>query len=285
MAVVVALATCFIRRLTPAVIGGTIIQAAMYKLFKRTHHPGTFEIQMAGACDPGRSRDHNEDAISIQEDDGRGYYLAVVCDGMGGHNAGEVASAVAIQTISKYLSENFGKVGNDVLLEAAFAMASDAIDAQAELNPDARGMGCTCVMVMGVRDHIWVAWAGDSRCYQVREGELSQLSTDHTVVQELVEQNLITPEQAAVHPYRGRISRCLGHGKNKGNPTIREFPFPLGTNVMLCSDGLSDVLRDEEITALVGQRDVRSSARRLIEAANGAGGPDNISAIIMRRVV
>ncbi|EDM79812.1 protein serin-threonin phosphatase [Plesiocystis pacifica SIR-1] len=257
----------------------------MYKLFKRTHTPGSFEIQMAGACDPGRARDHNEDAIAIQEDDGRGYYLALVCDGMGGHNAGEVASAVAVATISTYLSDNFGKVTNDLLLEAAFAMASDAIDEQAELNPDARGMGCTCVMVLGVRDRFWVAWAGDSRCYRVKSSKIKQLSTDHTVVQELVDQNLITPEQAAIHPYRGRISRCLGHGKNKGQPSIREYEFPVGANVMLCSDGLSDVLRDDELMALVGQRDVRSSARRLIEAANGAGGPDNISAIVMRRVV
>lgn len=257
----------------------------MYKLFKRTHHPGTFEVQMAGACDPGRARDHNEDAIAIQEDDGRGYYLALVCDGMGGHNAGEVASAIAVDSISSYLDENFGKVDNGLLLEAAFAVASDAIDQQAELNPDARGMGCTCVMVLGVRDRIWVAWAGDSRCYQVQDEAIYQLSTDHTVVQELVDQGLITPEQASVHPYRGRISRCLGHGKNKGQPTVREFEFPVGANVLVCSDGLSDVLRDENIAALVGQRDVRSSARRLIEAANGAGGPDNISAIVMRRVV
>jgi PPM family protein phosphatase len=257
----------------------------MYKLFKRTHHPGTFEVQMAGACDPGRARDHNEDAISLQEDDGRGYYLAVVCDGMGGHNAGEIASAVAVDTISGYIQQHFGAIDNTELLEQAFDQASRKIDEHAELNPDSRGMGCTCVMVLGVRDRIWVAWAGDSRAYQVREREITQLSTDHTVVQELVEQQLITPEQAAVHPYRGRISRCLGHGKRKGNPTIREFGFPPGANVMLCSDGLSDVLRNEELQTLVGQRDVRSSARRLIEAANGAGGPDNISAIVMRRVV
>nr|WP_255216177.1 protein phosphatase 2C domain-containing protein [Pseudenhygromyxa sp. WMMC2535] len=240
---------------------------------------------MAGACDPGRARDHNEDAIAIQEDDGRGYYLAIVCDGMGGHNAGEVASAIAIQAISGYIAENFGEIPNEILLEAAFAVASEAIDAQAEQNPDARGMGCTCVMVLGVHDRLWVAWAGDSRCYMVHEGELSQVSIDHTVVQELVDQKLITPEQAAIHPYRGRISRCLGHGKNKGNPTIVEATIDREANIMLCSDGLSDVLEDEDIAALIGQRDVRSSARRLIEAANGAGGPDNISAIVMRRVV
>lgn len=257
----------------------------MYKLFKRTHHAGTLEVQMAGACDPGRARDHNEDAIAIQEDDGRGYYLALVCDGMGGHNAGEVASAVAVETISNYLADHFGQLDNHLLLERAFDEASNEIDALAEANPDARGMGCTCVMILGVRDRIWVAWAGDSRAYAVTEEGLHQLSTDHTVVQELVDQALISPEQAAVHPYRGRISRCLGHGKKKGAPSIREFSFPKGTDLMLCSDGLSDVLELDEIAALIGQRDVRSSTRRLIEAANGAGGPDNISAIVMRRVV
>ena len=257
----------------------------MYKLFKRTHHPGTFEVQMAGACDPGRARDHNEDAIAIQEDDGRGYYLALVCDGMGGHNAGEVASAIAVETISAYLAEHFGQLDNTALLEGAFQAASDEIDAAADENPDAKGMGCTCVLIMGVRDHIWVAWAGDSRAYALTGDGLHQLSTDHTVVQELVDQALISPEQAAVHPYRGRISRCLGHGKKKGAPTIREFGFPKGTSLLLCSDGLSDVLAHLEIEALVGQRDVRRSTRRLIEAANTAGGPDNISTIVMRRVV
>ncbi|PRP91883.1 Serine/threonine phosphatase stp [Enhygromyxa salina] len=257
----------------------------MYKLFKRTHHPGTLEVQMAGACDPGRARDHNEDAITIQEDDGRGYYLALVCDGMGGHNAGEVASALAVETISTYVEQNFGQIETNLLLEQAFERASQRIDQQAEDNPDAQGMGCTCVLILGVRDQIWVAWAGDSRAYAVTEEGIFQLSTDHTVVQELVDQDLISPEQAAVHPYRGRISRCLGHGKKKGAPTIRQFEFPSGTNLMLCSDGLSDVLPDHELMMLIGQRDVRSSARRLIEAANGAGGPDNISAIVMRRVV
>jgi protein phosphatase len=105
------------------------------------------------------------------------------------------------------------------------------------------------------------------------------------MVQEMVESGLITKEQAAVHPYRGRISRCLGHGRNKGDPTITEYEFLRGDDVLLCSDGLSDVVAEDEICALVGQRDVRSSCRRLVEAANKAGGPDNISAIVMRRVV
>jgi protein phosphatase len=257
----------------------------MYKLFKRTHQPGVFELQMAGACDPGIARDHNEDAILLQEDDGRGYWLAIVCDGMGGHNAGEIASAIAVETLSNEIAEYFGDLSPDALLTRAFAKANDHIDDLAAHNPDARGMGCTCVMIMGIKDRFFVAHAGDSRGYRVRGGELEQITKDHTMVQEMLDNRLLTPEQAAVHPYRGRISRCLGHGKNKGQPDIAEHPLLAGDNILLCSDGLSDVLPSEEIQALVGQRDVRSSVRRLIEATNKMGGPDNISAVIIRRLV
>ncbi|MBK6922025.1 MAG: Stp1/IreP family PP2C-type Ser/Thr phosphatase [Deltaproteobacteria bacterium] len=257
----------------------------MYKLFKRSHVPGIFEVQMSGACDTGIARDHNEDAIAIQEDDGRGYHLAIVCDGMGGHSAGEIASAIAVQVIGEYLGEHFGQATPDELLRHAFTLANERIDDHALANPNAQGMGCTCVAVLGIRDHFWVAHAGDSRAYRVREGNVEQLTVDHTMVQELVSQGLLKPEQAAVHPYRGRISRCLGHGQQKCDADITEHTLEHGDNLLLCSDGLSDVVGNPEIAALVGQRDVRDASRRLIEAANKAGGPDNISAIVMRRVV
>jgi protein phosphatase len=257
----------------------------MYKLFKRSHVPGTFEVQMSGACDTGIARDHNEDAIAIQEDDGRGYHLAIVCDGMGGHSAGEIASALAVGVISEYIEEHFHDKDPMVLLHEAFSLASDRIDDQAAHNPTAHGMGCTCVAVLGVRDRIWIAHTGDSRAYRVREGAAEQLTVDHTMVQELVAQGLLTAEQASVHPYRGRISRCLGHGKQKSDADVAEHELGKGDNLLLCSDGLSDVVPVDEIQALVCQRDVRDASRRLIEAANKAGGPDNISAIVMRRVV
>jgi protein phosphatase len=257
----------------------------MYKLFKRTQKPGVFELQMAGACDPGIARDHNEDAIALQEDDGRGYWLAIVCDGMGGHNAGEVASALAVETISEQVAAQFNEIEPEAVLAQAFARANDRIDDLAAHNPDARGMGCTCVMMLGIKDRLFVAHAGDSRAYRVRGGQLEQITKDHTMVQEMVDNKLLTPEQAAVHPYRGRISRCLGHGKNKGQPEIHEHEVALGDNILLCSDGLSDVLPLEEIRALMGQRDVRSAVRRLVEATNKMGGPDNISAVIVRRMV
>lgn len=257
----------------------------MYKLFKRSHIPGLFEVQVSGACDTGIARDHNEDAIAIQEDDGRGYHLSIVCDGMGGHSAGEVASALAVGVIGDFISQNFGRADPDELLREAFSRAGTAIDDQAAHNPNAHGMGCTCVTVLGIRERLWVAHAGDSRAYRFRPQGGEQITTDHTMVQELVEQGLLTPEQAANHPYRGRISRCLGHGKQKSDADVNMVELDKGDNILICSDGLSDVVTLEELVALVGQRDVRDASRRLIEAANKAGGPDNISAIVMRRVV
>lgn len=222
----------------------------------------------------------------MQEDDGRGYYLAIVCDGMGGHNAGEVASAIAVEQISAHVAENFTPDADfEQLLHDAFTRASKEIDEGATLNPEARGMGCTAVCILGVDENLHVAHAGDSRAYRVRGEAIEHLTLDHTMVQEMVNNGLITPEQAAVHPYRGRISRCLGHGKNKGDPTVSHYTLEKGDNVLLCSDGLSDVLPPDDIKALVGQRDVRSSVRRLIEATNKSGGPDNISALVLRRIV
>jgi len=240
---------------------------------------------MAGACDTGIARDHNEDAISLLEDDARGYYLAIVCDGMGGHSAGEVASALAVCVISEIVESRFDQMEPGGLLREAFTQASDRIDEQAMHNPAAQGMGCTCVAVLGVRERFWVAYSGDSRAYLVRSATATQLTSDHTMVQELLEQGLLTAEQAAAHPYRGRISRCLGHGKKKNGADVSEYVIEKGDNVLLCSDGLSDVVRPDEMVALVGQRDVRDASRRLIEAANKGGGPDNISAVILRRVV
>lgn len=257
----------------------------MYKLFKRSHVPGTFEIQMSGACDTGSARDHNEDAIAVQEDDGRGYHLALVCDGMGGHNAGEVASALAVAVISEFIAARFGTLDPPELLREAFVLANARIEEQAALNPSAAGMGCTCVALLGVRERFWIGHMGDSRAYRVRGQKAQQLTVDHTMVQELLSQGLLTAEQAANHPYRGRISRCLGHGQQEVEVELSEHQLQRGDNVLLCSDGLSDVVPQAEIEALVGQRDVRDATRRLIEAANKAGGPDNISAIVIRRLV
>ncbi|MEZ4453438.1 MAG: Stp1/IreP family PP2C-type Ser/Thr phosphatase [Nannocystaceae bacterium] len=256
----------------------------MYKLFRRSHYPGNFEVHMAGACDTGMAREHNEDAIALVDDDSRGYYLAIVCDGMGGHNAGEVASAIAVETVTNYIDANFRKQGPRELLYHAFVLASSKITEHSAKNPDTEGMGCTAVMVMGIREKMWVAHSGDSRAYLVDKRAATPITLDHTMVQELVTKGVITKEQAAVHPYRGRISRCLGHGKSKGVPDINAGLIAVGDNILLCSDGLSDVVPPEDIHQIITGNTAEQAVRELVAAANDQGGPDNISAVLIRRL-
>lgn len=257
----------------------------MYKLFRRSHYPGNFEVHMAGACDTGMSREHNEDAIALVPDDGRGYYLAIVCDGMGGHNAGEIASAIAVNTVTNYIDANFRLLGPRELLYHAFVLASQRITQHTQDAPDTHGMGCTAVMVMGVREKMWVAHSGDSRAYLVDKRAATPITLDHTMVQELVTKGVITKEQAAVHPYRGRISRCLGHGKSKGVPDINAGLIAIGDNILLCSDGLSDVVDPPEIHEIIARHSAENAVRELVAAANDQGGPDNISAVLLRRTL
>lgn len=240
---------------------------------------------MAGACDTGMAREHNEDAIALVDDDSRGYYLAIVCDGMGGHNAGEVASAIAVETVTNYIDANFRKQGPRELLYHAFVLASAKITEHSAKNPDTEGMGCTAVMVMGIREKMWVAHSGDSRAYLVDKRAATPITLDHTMVQELVTKGVITKEQAAVHPYRGRISRCLGHGKSKGVPDINAGLIAVGDNILLCSDGLSDVVPAEDIHQIITGNTAEQAVRELVAAANDQGGPDNISAVLIRRLV
>lgn len=256
----------------------------MYRLHKRTFSPGLFELEMAGACDPGLTRAHNEDAIALQEDDGRGFFYGVVCDGMGGYNAGELASATAVHTLAEIFNSEFGNRDVESLAQHALHLASERIDELAELNPDTKGMGCTAVLAFGQQEHILIAHVGDSRAYLFDGEKLIQITRDHTLVQEMLEAELIKPEEAEEHPYAGHISRCLGHGKKRDTADFQWLDLEAEQSIMLCSDGLAEVVPHEELQEILATHNTRESARALIEAANRHGGPDNISAIVLRRL-
>ena len=257
----------------------------MYRLHKRTFTPGLFELEMAGACDPGLARSHNEDAIALQDDDGRGYYYGLVCDGMGGYNAGELASATAIHTVAEVLELNFPSEDLEGLAQLAFRTASQRIDELADLNTEAQGMGCTAVLALGQRERLLIAHVGDSRAYLHDASGLQQITKDHTMIQEMLDADLITPGQAASHPYAGRISRCLGHGKNRDTASFVWLELAPEQTILLCSDGLCDVVPEAEIADILRQHATRDATRVLMQAANRYGGPDNISAVLLRRIV
>ena len=225
----------------------------------------------AARTDVGRVREGNEDAYFTEDP------LFIVADGMGGHLAGDVASATAVDTIV----EQWRKDGNTGALAAIVRNANETIWQKSRADPRYSGMGTTCTLVVVDGDRAHLAHVGDSRAYLLRDGELSQLTEDHTVVGRMVREGRIRAEEAEHHPNRNIITRALGV-----DPEVQVDQITLdlqaGDRVMLCSDGLtsmvgSDVIRD----VLVAEQDREVAADRLIELANRAGGEDNITVVLL----
>jgi serine/threonine protein phosphatase PrpC len=237
--------------------------------------------KMAGVTDVGRVREHNEDAIAWDAEGG----WAVLADGMGGHHAGEVASAIAVEVISERLKAEHAETAADeaLALQAAVVQANHTIHQQAQSphQQTMQTMGTTVVAVRLQGHTLYCAHVGDSRLYRLRGGELEQLTRDHSLVQELVEEGMIDAEQARTSAQKNVITRALGL-----EPTVEvamsEERMCGEDCYLLCSDGLSDRLRDEEIAALLAGEALPEVAQGLIDAANARGGEDNISVIVIR---
>ena len=229
--------------------------------------------KMAGLSDTGRVREHNEDAIAWNGEEG----WAVLADGMGGHHAGEVASAIAVERISEQL-----KQGRDAAtLQAAVTQANAEIYQQAHAQPRLHTMGTTVVAVAFNNDQLHIAHVGDSRLYRLRGSALVQLTRDHSLVQELVDEGMMDAEQARNSSQKNVITRALGLESQVEPESGEDSPLTEDT-YLLCSDGLSDWLRDEEIVPLLAGDALPEVARALVEAANERGGGDNISVIVIR---
>lgn len=235
-------------------------------------------MDYAMASDVGRHRDHNEDRVGAAPlPDG---LLGVVADGMGGHAAGEVASQMAMDAL--LAAAGPAAEGESLLgaLEAAALAAHAAIQAAAQ---DGReGMGCTLTAAAVRPGRIELLHIGDSRAYVIGEAGMRQITTDDTLVQEMVSERVLTAEQARSHPARSVLTQALGVGER---PTFLQIEEPVadGVLLLLCSDGLTAHLSDEKIARQIElSRSLGSAARRLVEAANRAGGRDNISVLLVR---
>jgi PPM family protein phosphatase len=234
-----------------------------------------FKLVAAGVTDVGRVRDGNEDALLDQTNR---LGLVAVADGMGGHRAGEVASATALEALR-------AAVANGQSLRDAIEGANDAVLEKSESDQELHGMGTTLTAgMLGTDGYLTVGHVGDSRAYLVRDGQLSQITNDHSLVEEMVRGGELTPEQAEVHPQRSIITRALGIDPQV---EVDEYPLELqpGDRVLLCSDGLTSMVRPEEIANILGrERDPKRAAQLLVDAANAAGGEDNITAVIVEAV-
>jgi protein phosphatase len=231
----------------------------------------------AGRTDVGAVRQTNQDAFGeCAQGELRAF---VVADGMGGHAGGETASQMAVETVQAVFAEAHGGVGDR--LRTALETANERVYEEQLRNPRVAGMGTTGVAIGFSPEGAFVANVGDSRAYRMRSGSLEQLTRDHSVVAELERRGYITAEQAAVHPRRNEVLRSLG---TEARVEVDVDPVEVAPEdvFLLCSDGLSGVVSDAEIAALLVRQPADDAARALVEAALLAGGPDNVTVQIVR---
>ncbi len=239
-----------------------------------------------GRTDIGRQRSNNQDAFvcgKLSAD----IPFAIVCDGMGGANGGNIASALAIRTITTRLVSSYRQdmtmQSMQRVLESAIAAANVAVYDEATASAELRGMGTTLVMAVMMDDRVLIAHIGDSRAYVItQDNTVEQITKDHSVVQQMLERGQITAEEAKNHPRRNFITRALGVSDTVACD-FSEFVLPDGAKVMLCTDGLSGMVDLTRIQEIAASCDDRALPDRLIAAANYAGGSDNITVALITR--
>lgn len=258
-------------------------------------------IDAVARTDPGLVREHNEDALAC--DPARG--LMILADGMGGYNAGEVASGMAVSFLASALDTSFfdpalqsaAADGPDGMGETAattsarrclaecIRQANTAIFHAAQSEAQCAGMGTTLVMAIFIDNRIVVAHIGDSRLYRLRDGALSRVTRDHSLLQEQIDCGMITPQEARFALNKNLVTRALGVDVEV-EPEIRDYAVQPGDLYLLCSDGLNDMLPDEEIELVLQSlsANLELAAEQLVQMANDCGGRDNVSVILAKVV-
>ena len=239
------------------------------------------QIEIFGISDKGKIRSLNEDSYIIQgfkNSESKGF--CVLADGMGGHNAGEVASLMAIKTISSALKETLKSDKNiPGVIVKAVKSANSEIYKVADENEEQRGMGTTAVVCVIADDQLYIGNVGDSRAYLLRGDEILRITVDHSVVEELISIGSITREEAYSHPKRHVITRALGTDTDI-EADIYEYTLKSGDTLILCSDGLTEMLKESEIRELTDRKeDIPNIVMSLVDKANENGGIDNITVI------
>jgi len=245
----------------------------------------TMTLEFFSATDTGRARNNNEDSVAVDESCG----LVVLADGMGGYNAGEVASGMATSFIKAELgrwlneaSDNASDTDVRRAMDICVDNANRAIFNAANSNPQYAGMGTTLVVGVFRDGRLLMGHVGDSRGYRLRGGRLAQITHDHSLLQEQIDSGLITAEQAAFSSNKNLVTRAVGVEDTVLLETHLHDVMP-GDVYLLCSDGLSDMLDDETIGQLLqGSDALPELAGALVDAANDAGGKDNISVVLAR---
>ncbi|HSR62552.1 MAG TPA: Stp1/IreP family PP2C-type Ser/Thr phosphatase [Gammaproteobacteria bacterium] len=250
-------------------------------------------LEIVNVSDVGRKRPHNEDSTASNSDIG----IFVLADGMGGYKAGEVASAIAVMTILDDVGTGLKKVpsgsGNggigggfsyhSDLVKKAIDHANSNIYQLAQSESDCEGMGTTVVIGLVCGDRISIGNVGDSRLYRLRNNQFEQITKDHSLIQELIDRGFYTPEEAAEKTPRNLVTRALGLDAGVEVDIIEDQVLP-GDIYLLCSDGLNDMVNDEEIHLTLSKYSANlvRAADELVRMANSNGGKDNISVVLVR---
>lgn len=257
-------------------------------IFPRTSAVGDKQLKILsfGLTDVGMRRDHNEDSYLVDDD----LSLYVVADGMGGHLGGETASSLAVETIQEAVKEKTTAIGDVAfvgsprehpairMLPQAIKMASAAIFERALEEPGLQGMGTTVTALAFFHGIVLCGHVGDSRAYRIRRDEIEQLSEDHSLVNEQVKSGILTEEQARVSRFKHVITRSVGF-EREVEVDLYGAPVEEGDIYLLCSDGLSNMIANEEILEVVQDNFLRDVPRALVTLANERGGDDNITVV------
>lgn len=255
--------------------------------------PSHARVLATGTTDVGRKRNHNEDGFAVLERE----HLYLVADGMGGHSSGEVASKLALETLRDFFQTtekdpeatwpykmDKSKGYEENRLITGIKLANLRIYEASQRDPKLRGMGTTIVALCAVPDGALIGHVGDSRVYRYRDGRLQMLTEDHSLLNDYIKMKQMSEEEIANFPHKNVIVRALGMKDNVKVDIIPDHPQP-GDIYVLCTDGLSGPVKDEEIAQVLSKSgDLKEATQELVQRANDAGGPDNITVVLAKWV-
>jgi len=244
-------------------------------------------MELWGITDSGKVRKHNQDVFKVLFDEEKSTAVLVVCDGMGGANAGNIASELAADAFMDYMTKNIAEIGTHrsiaTIVTDAVESANTAVFDKSLYDVELNGMGTTLTAAVSTPKGEVVANIGDSRMYHITTQKISQITTDHSVVQEMIERGEISHSDARLHPSKNLITRALGTGIYQP-PDIFLLNLEAREYILLCSDGLSNVVSDDEIfEQFQCERSVHEYCELLVDIALERGAPDNVTAVILKK--
>ncbi len=236
--------------------------------------------------DTGKAREMNQDFYYVSKENNNGMRLCILADGMGGYKGGEIASSLATSAAKLYIEEKFKYIDPTVeniqdLIKKAMEYANEVICEKAKTNEELEQMGTTLEICIMYGNKVYIGHIGDSRIYRIRKNIIRRITTDHSYVETLVKDGTITREEAFYHPRKNMLMKALGCADNI-EPDITAKGFLPGDIILMCSDGLTNMLKEEEIYNII-RNDIETCCDRLVQKANELGGYDNISVIVVEK--